>query len=262
MPASTSRSRTKPGSMPVSDPNTIRPSEAYDQDADGTSYDRKPHPDDPDFVPLDAMPPSDYAGHTARHAPPQSETTPSGPADASLVGTQTKVSLEDQADHLKNMSIPCALYGSLFKHNTDAFDPFAYRLLVDRFLAEMAPTNPIERMMAEQLLLTHHVFAHLNMKAMIAQHADAAKIYLSAAARFMSEFRLTAIAIRGIQSTSPVENRSASDQKSEPEVVTPPTSPSVQVPGDGATATPDWITKLRSKRAGNEVFHADLCPSC
>jgi hypothetical protein len=58
------------------------------------------------------------------------------------------------------------------------------------------PTDPIERMLLEQLGLAHFRIAQLHADAGRAQGVEAAKIYNSVAARLLGEFRRTALALR------------------------------------------------------------------
>lgn len=197
---------------------------------------------------------------SSRPGAAQSETSagPSGEATASSTGgLSASEFLEAQAEHLDAMGWSCALYGSLHRLFGTGIDKFAYKPFVDHFLGEMAPLGPLERMMAEQLLLSHHALGHLQVRGMNANHPDAAKVYLAAAARLMAEFRLTAVALRGLKSPPPLASP-PSDGIKMPHVA-PPLPPANEVPGDGATTAPDWISELRSKRSGKGARRAKHC---
>ena len=75
--------------------------------------------------------------------------------------------------------------------NTPAFKVFLDRLHEDAG----RPTNPIARMMIEQLALAHYRIAQLQVQAAHAEGLEAAKIYNSMASRLLGEFRRSALAL-------------------------------------------------------------------
>jgi hypothetical protein len=65
-----------------------------------------------------------------------------------------------------------------------------------------SPTDPITRMLLEQMALAHLHIGVLHTKAATTDSTDAAKAYLGAAARLQSEFRRLALALKELQSPS------------------------------------------------------------
>ena len=51
------------------------------------------------------------------------------------------------------------------------------------------PTDPIERMLIEQICLAHHNIGRLYIKAASAEHLEEARVYIGAAALLAGEFR-------------------------------------------------------------------------
>jgi len=77
------------------------------------------------------------------------------------------------------------------------FGACAFKAYHDNVLeAAGQPTDPIETMLIEQLLLAHHRIADLNVQAVSAATTEAAALYNAAAARLMAEFRKTSLALR------------------------------------------------------------------
>ena len=60
------------------------------------------------------------------------------------------------------------------------------------------PTDPLEIMLIEQLLMAHHRLGMLHTKAATAATVEAGSLYNSAAVRLMAEFRKTSLALRPI----------------------------------------------------------------
>ena len=59
-----------------------------------------------------------------------------------------------------------------------------------------SPSDPIERMLIEQITLAYHNIARLHMAAAYAETLDHAEVYNAAAARLLGEFRRTVLALR------------------------------------------------------------------
>jgi hypothetical protein len=82
----------------------------------------------------------------------------------------------------------------------DAFKDFgtlAFKAYHDNVLAAAGqPTDPIEVMLIQQLLLAHHRIGDLQVQAVKATTTEAAALYNAAAARLMAEFRKTSLALR------------------------------------------------------------------
>jgi hypothetical protein len=77
------------------------------------------------------------------------------------------------------------------------FDSSGYKSYLEQLLQDAGnPKDPIEVMLLEQLALAHFRIGQLHASAGKAQGTEAAKIYNSAAARLLGEFRRTALALR------------------------------------------------------------------
>lgn len=73
----------------------------------------------------------------------------------------------------------------------------AWRTFLDRLLKDAGnPSDPIEIMMIEQLVMAHFRVAQLNARAQDAQNVEAAKVFAAAAARMTGEFRRLALAVK------------------------------------------------------------------
>ena len=72
-----------------------------------------------------------------------------------------------------------------------------YRQCLDRVLEQAGnPTDPVEIMTLEQLVLAHLRVGQLQANAGQAESLEAQKVYNAAAARLLSEFRRTALALK------------------------------------------------------------------
>ena len=79
----------------------------------------------------------------------------------------------------------------------------AYALFLNGQVRGLAPADPVERMMAEQLVLAHHSMGKAVVTAATAQHMEVARAFHGAAARLMAEFRLTALALKSYRTPPP-----------------------------------------------------------
>jgi hypothetical protein len=68
------------------------------------------------------------------------------------------------------------------------------------------PTDPVERMMIEQIALAHHNIGQLYVRAAVATNADQVQVYYAAAARLTSEFRRLALAWKAYREPTPAKN--------------------------------------------------------
>jgi hypothetical protein len=93
------------------------------------------------------------------------------------------------------------------------FSAAAFKVHLEQTLADLGnPTDPIERMMIEQLVLAHFRIAQLHVDAGYCKHAEGMKLYTAATARLLGEFRRTALALRAYGTTTP-ESRSEKNVK-------------------------------------------------
>jgi hypothetical protein len=100
-----------------------------------------------------------------------------------------------QADLLRDGYVPAAL-ASVVQLPALIETAGCHRHLA-RLLADAgAAADPVERMLVEQLALTHFTVARLHAHAGDAPTADDAGLYLDAAARLQGEFRRSALALQ------------------------------------------------------------------
>ena len=138
------------------------------------------------------------------------------PAEPPAAAEAVPASVEEQAAYLRAVAWPVALYGSLAGVMGDLKDLKAYKALTDDFVAEVGAVGALERMAAEQLLLTHNVIGQLSIKGMAATDPAAAKVYLGAAARLMGEFRAHAVALKALRAPALLEPATASQAPASP----------------------------------------------
>lgn len=103
--------------------------------------------------------------------------------------------LEVQATQIREIA------GSAYLRNSSLmaglFDATAYKLFLDQLLEDCGnPSDPIERMMVEQLALAHHACGHLHVRAAQNLEYEGAVAYSAAASRLMAEFRRSALALK------------------------------------------------------------------
>jgi hypothetical protein len=222
----------------------------------------RPRPDDV----LDRLPPNEPRPNAAREGkpaapPPPPDAADSPGTDARVPGTPAHTFIQGQADHLQKTAWGTYLYGALGTFFGETTHHFAYPALLDRFLAEVAPSGPVERMMAEAMFLSHHVAGQLSAKGMMATHPDAVRTYLGLAARMMAESRQAAAALRAGRNSpadpapvveAPVPPPSHARPAAEPGISDPP--PRNQEP------TPAWYGELVGNRLKG-VFRDEPVPA-
>lgn len=110
--------------------------------------------------------------------------------------------ISHQADVLRH-GVFAALMTSALSLKPD-FDPKAFRLYLGQLVEDAGnPTDPIERMLIEQLGLAHFRIALLQVGASEVKTNEGVKIHNAAAARMLGEFRRTALALRAYRSHVP-----------------------------------------------------------
>lgn len=73
----------------------------------------------------------------------------------------------------------------------------SFQRYLETLLAEYgSPTDPVERMLIEQLAIVHHVIGRLHAQANYAASPEEAEVHLGSAARLTAEMRRTALALR------------------------------------------------------------------
>lgn len=92
--------------------------------------------------------------------------------------------------NLRELGPAAALYSSMKSFYGDRLDIAAYKELLDGVLRDLGdPSDPMERMLAEQAVVAHHLVGRLQSKAANQEKADNAEVYLRGATKLMSEFR-------------------------------------------------------------------------
>lgn len=133
-------------------------------------------------------------GATASSAAPRTSSTP----------------LPDQsarhAEHLHSTAGAIYAYAGIDRV-FQGIDIPAVNLYFHRVLQDLGnPTDPIERVLIEQILMAHHNVGRLYAKAAHANHLEAERVYLGAAALLAGELRRTALAFRSYKTAKPVES--------------------------------------------------------
>src|SRR5271166_6000051 len=73
---------------------------------------------------------------------------------------------EQKAQNLRVNGVAPYLYGAMAPLLGEVFDVATFKSYVDAFLKEAgAPTDPVERLLLEQLILAHHVVGRLHVRA-------------------------------------------------------------------------------------------------
>src|SRR5947209_1066733 len=105
--------------------------------------------------------------------------------------------VQQGAANLKELTGGTYLYGSLSPLFGNQVDNNSCCLYLDELLKQAgAPTDPVERMLLEQLTLAHHNIGRLHVKSSTSGSIQEASAYNGAAARLMAEFRRSSLALK------------------------------------------------------------------
>src|SRR5262245_28395803 len=134
---------------------------------------------------------------TSMHKP---ETCEVAGTDAAMSTTQM-ASASARRDQIlreamtaRDLLIPSALTAML---NTPDVGPLGTKCYVDSFLRDAgSPSDPIEIMLLQQMLMAHHRVSQLHLRAERTQSPEHLKILNAAAARLLGEVRRLALAIK------------------------------------------------------------------
>ena len=119
------------------------------------------------------------------------QSEPSETAAAPMTPSQS------QAEVIKQTSTSAALATCLSKTFGKVVESNGFRAYHDDILtASGKPSDPIEVMLIEQLLLAHHRIGDLHAHSACSESAEEAVLYNGAALRLMAEFRKTSLALR------------------------------------------------------------------
>ena len=110
---------------------------------------------------------------------------------------------EQKAANLR-AGIPGAyLYGTTTSLFGDTVDVASCRAYLHDLLKDAGdPTDPLARMMIEQLALAHHAIGRLHVRAATRQGLAEVIAYHAALARLMNEFRKTSLALQGLRGSA------------------------------------------------------------
>jgi hypothetical protein len=104
---------------------------------------------------------------------------------------------QPQARAIQEIAVAAVLATCVGGNYGQDFGSCAFKAYRDNVLeAAGQPTDPIEVMLVEQLLLAHHRISDMHTQAVTAKTVEAAALHNAAAARLMAEFRRTSLALR------------------------------------------------------------------
>lgn len=94
------------------------------------------------------------------------------------------------ARNIREVGPAAALYAAMSSFYGGKLELAVYKELVEGVLHDLGdPQDPMERMLAEQIILGHHVVGRLQARAAGQEKAENAEVYLRGATKLMSEFR-------------------------------------------------------------------------
>jgi hypothetical protein len=93
------------------------------------------------------------------------------------------------ARNIREVGPAAALYAAVGNFYGSRIDLGAFKVLMDDMLRDLDAKDPVQRMLAEQIVLAHHVGGKLQAKAANQEKAKNAEVYLRGAAKLMSELR-------------------------------------------------------------------------
>ena len=143
---------------------------------------------------------------------PLTDTNPAPTEARPPISTEPISRTELLARNIRETGGACYLYGSLTmflgqgQHDIASFLEYLKQLLHDAG----NPTDPIEVMLIEQLVLAHHNLGRLHVRAASAKDIQEHEVFNAAAARLTAEFRRTALAVGHYRQMSPKKDRSTS----------------------------------------------------
>lgn len=105
---------------------------------------------------------------------------------------------QEKADNMAKFAGATFLFGTAGPLFGLREDLPAFKIYLDSFLKDAgSPTDPVERLLLEQLFLGHHAAGRLHFRAGTTENLEAITAYLAAAARLMAECRRTTLALQG-----------------------------------------------------------------
>jgi hypothetical protein len=106
------------------------------------------------------------------------------------------------AGQIREGAGPAFLYGSMAAM-FPKIDTAAFKIFRDRLLADAGnPSDPIEVMMIEQIVLAHMNIGRLQFKSATSDSLDAAKVYGGLAIQLLGEFRRTCLGLQALRTST------------------------------------------------------------
>lgn len=140
------------------------------------------------------------SGTVASPDPGSNGAVPTSSLDATKIIHDQRIA--EQAAKLRKSLFPVLTAAALgYK---EAFEPAAYEKFLERVVEDCgSPSDPIERMLIEQITLAHYRIGVLHYRSADAETIDAGKIFSSAASRLLGEFRRLALALNTYRGKTP-----------------------------------------------------------
>src|SRR5262249_8131885 len=139
-------------------------------------------------------------------------------AKANQPPTLPTLTTAEKAESLKQLATAGYLYAAVVAvHGPATFDVASYKALLDDYLqAAGATSDPVERMVLEQLFLSHHVVGRLHARAGTRDRLEEVQAFLAAAARLMAEFRRSSLALKAYRERPAAKHADAPVPRAEP----------------------------------------------
>ena len=120
------------------------------------------------------------------------------------------LSPEQQAENLRQFGGAVSAYAAGAGVFGPGFDIPTFKIYLDDFLKAMgSPTDPLERMLVEQLATANLAIGRLHMRAGASKSAAEASVCLGAVARLMAEVRRTSVALHTWQASRGKQTKAA-----------------------------------------------------
>ena len=127
--------------------------------------------------------------------PEEKAGTPAPPARLTAAQRAALNKAQQQANVVREAFFPSMMAAAI--PVTKDIGASAFRLYLNQLLQDAGnPTDPIERMLLEQLALAHYRIAELHVQVEQSRTAEEVKVYSTAAVRLTGEFRRLALALR------------------------------------------------------------------
>ena len=137
-------------------------------------------------------------------SPPAEPSPASGTRRLTAQQQVAQANAERQADIIQDAVFAAGMAGSIPVGN--GVGAGGFKIYLDRLLKEAGnPTDPLERMLVEQIALAHQRVAQLHIQAAAASTADEVKQYMSVAIRLTGELRRLALGVKQYRQPAPTK---------------------------------------------------------